>query len=302
MAVTHLKIEKKGAESIDEYLEYERIVGGDDKGKLFTPSQYEKYKKKMIPIRMNNRLYVCWASLKTGIECKQVGPETKCFCQHRYKQHKSDFEVLPTDRPFKLPCEELGCRCRSFSYIPRNGSQSIRCTCKHTTEEHSVVGAKKCQKTSCGCKKFYSQFTCGCGDPCSNHRMIIETKEERLSRGKPVGRDVPYKAMGGLTGFSSLADGYMRMDASGVGAPSMEILEQPSSAFDHPFLKMHDETLKGRGRGVTSSASSNEICKSTAALTLQEKEARDMDFFEQRYQERRKQEREAARKRVDKRR
>ena len=42
--------------------------------------------------------------------------------------------------------------------------------------------------------------------------MIIETKEERLSRGKPVGKDVPYKAMGGLTGFSSLADGYMRMD------------------------------------------------------------------------------------------
>ena len=59
--------------------------------------------------------------------------------------------------------------------------------------------------------------------------MIIETKDERQARGKPVGLDVPYKAMGGLTGFSSLADGYMRLDDSGVGPPPMEILQQPQS-------------------------------------------------------------------------
>lgn len=35
--------------------------------------------------------------------------------------------------------------------------------------------------------------------------------------GKPVGQDVPYAAMGGLTGFSSLAEGYMRLDDSGIG-------------------------------------------------------------------------------------
>ena len=32
-----------------------------------------------------------------------------------------------------------------------------------------------------------------------------------------MGRDVPYMAMGGLTGFSSLADGYLRLDDSGAG-------------------------------------------------------------------------------------
>jgi hypothetical protein len=43
-----------------------------------------------------------------------------------------------------------------------------------------------------------------------------------------VGQEgVPYAAMGGLTGFSSLMDGYLRLDDSGVGAPSKEWLEQP---------------------------------------------------------------------------
>ncbi len=57
--------------------------------------------------------------------------------------------------------------------------------------------------------------------------MIIETKEERAARGKPIGNAVPYQAMGGLTGFSSLADGYMRLDDSGIGAPSKQFLEKP---------------------------------------------------------------------------
>jgi Protein FAM221A/B len=47
--------------------------------------------------------------------------------------------------------------------------------------------------------------------------MITETKDERLARGHPVGMDTPYKGMGGLTGFSSLAEGYMRLDPSGRG-------------------------------------------------------------------------------------
>ena len=38
---------------------------------------------------------------------------------------------------------------------------------------------------------------------------------------------MPYAAMGGITGFSSLAEGYMRLDDSGIGAPSKEFLEKP---------------------------------------------------------------------------
>ena len=48
--------------------------------------------------------------------------------------------------------------------------------------------------------------------------MIVETKEEREARGHPTGWDgVPYQAMGGITGFSSLAEGYQRLDPSGRG-------------------------------------------------------------------------------------
>lgn len=47
--------------------------------------------------------------------------------------------------------------------------------------------------------------------------MTIETKTERQRRGHPVGHDVPYQAMGGITGFSSLCDGYERLDPSGKG-------------------------------------------------------------------------------------
>ena len=62
---------------------YFRIVGDDDGGVLFTPEQYKRYKQKMIPQRMRNRLFVSWAASPDGIECKMVGPETMCFCQHR---------------------------------------------------------------------------------------------------------------------------------------------------------------------------------------------------------------------------
>jgi hypothetical protein len=31
-----------------------------------------------------NRLYLCWRNEKQ-IECKMIGPETKCFCNHRFK-------------------------------------------------------------------------------------------------------------------------------------------------------------------------------------------------------------------------
>lgn len=59
-----------------------RIVGDDDGGKLFTPEEYEEYKRKVLPMRLQNRLYVSWRS-PTGMDCKLVGPETLCFCTHR---------------------------------------------------------------------------------------------------------------------------------------------------------------------------------------------------------------------------
>lgn len=45
----------------------------------------------------------------------------------------------------------------------------------------------------------------------------METKSERVARGRPVGWDVPYAAMGGLVGFSSLLEGHLGQGAAGSG-------------------------------------------------------------------------------------
>ena len=51
-----------------------------------------------------------------------------------------------------------------------------------------------------------------------DHRTLIETRTERISRGKPVVAESPsdiYQALGGLTHFSSLASGSVREEAVG---------------------------------------------------------------------------------------
>ncbi|XP_069069209.1 protein FAM221A-like [Pleurodeles waltl] len=259
------------AEAVQDYLEYRRIVGDDDQGKLFTPQEYEDYKKRVIPVRLRNRLYVSWRS-PTGMDCKLVGPETPCFCTHRYKQHKTDFEELPSERPIHLPCRVGHCQCKGYLYVPLNGTSPIRCRCKHFADDHSEANGHRCKKCST-CPGFHSSFTCGCGKPAYVHQTVVETKEERLAQGKPVGQDVPYAAMGGLTGFSSLAEGYMRLDDSGRGAQPLAFLESSGSRMDHPFLKAYAPQISGG-----SSSSSQAVSHVTS-------EEEDMAYFEKRYQE-----------------
>eukprot|EP00071_Canis_lupus_P023513 XP_013974689.1 protein FAM221A isoform X3 [Canis lupus familiaris] len=138
-----LTLPSGGAAAVDDYLEYRRIVGDDDGGKLFTPEEYEEYKKKVLPMRLQNRLFVSWRS-PTGMDCKLVGPETLCFCTHRYKQHKTDFETIPQQRPISLPCRVTGCPCRTYLYVPLNGTQPIRCRCKHFADQHSPAAGFIC--------------------------------------------------------------------------------------------------------------------------------------------------------------
>ena len=150
------------------------------------------------------------------MDCKLVGPETPCFCTHRYKQHKTDLEAIPKEHPISVPCRVSWCPCKSYNFVPCNGTQSIHCRCKHFSDQHSAAPGFPC-KTCSKCSGFHSCFTCGCGQPAYAHETVVETKEEHLAQGKPVGQDVPYAAMGGITGFSSLAEGYMRLDDSGIG-------------------------------------------------------------------------------------
>ncbi|XP_064907393.1 protein FAM221A [Columba livia] len=279
------------AAALDEYAEYRRIVGDDDGGKLFTPEEYEEYKRKVLPIRLQNRLYVSWRS-PSGMDCKLVGPETLCFCTHRYRQHKTDYEVIPEDRPICVPCRVSRCPCQSYHYVPLNGTQPIRCRCKHFADQHSAAPGFSCNSCS-KCSGFHSCFTCACGQPTYAHETVVETKQERLAQGKPVGQDVPYAAMGGLTGFSSLAEGYMRLDDSGIGAPSAELLESPITSMDHPFLKAF--------QGPSSSAQTVSQIAGSSSATGQvshgkHSEDDDMAYFEKRYQERLQKEKAAKRK------
>ncbi|KAH9489227.1 hypothetical protein Btru_058829 [Bulinus truncatus] len=290
----NLSLTGNSSASIDAYLEYRRIVGDDDGGKMFSPDEYELYKKRVIPQRIKNRLYTSFSN-SSGMDCKLVGPETVCFCTHRYKQHKTDFEEIPKERPILLPCHVSGCLCISFHFVPANGSQPIRCTCKHLSDEHSPKNPYICKRGGCTkCTGFRSSFTCACGSSYNEHCMIIETAEEREARGHPVGDAVPYQAMGGITGFSSLAEGYLRLDPSGRGAPSDEFLNQPITALDNPFLRSNVNSIKAhqlarKGQNALSGPEDPVFDDIEERISAVKKPGEsDMDYFERRYQERRK--------------
>ncbi|XP_075811474.1 protein FAM221A isoform X5 [Microtus pennsylvanicus] len=163
----------------------------------------------------------------------------------RYKQHKTDFETVPQQRPIELPCRVTGCQCKAYHYVPLNGTQPVRCRCKHFADQHSAALGFACNSCS-KCSGFHSCFTCACGQPAYAHDTVVETRQERLAQGKPVGRDVPYAAMGGLTGFSSLAEGYMRLDDSGIVGPSTQIssLRKPEEDDMAYFERRYQERIK----------------------------------------------------------
>ncbi|XP_061616895.1 protein FAM221A isoform X2 [Phyllopteryx taeniolatus] len=255
-------LDRSALKAADDYCEYRRIVGDDDGGVLFTTEQYEEYKRKMLPQRAKNRLYVSFG-VPGGIDCKLVGPETPCFFNPRprlcgvcmfspclrgfspgtpvsiphlkseclfllYKQHKTDFEIIPSERPLLLPCRMKKCLCSTYEYLPHIGTIPIRCQCKHLPEHHNETDGHLCK--TCDCSGFRSPYTCGCGQPSFNHQTLVETKSEREARGRPVGQDVPYAAMGGLTGFSSLLDGYIALEASGSSNESNDDCQERCTA------------------------------------------------------------------------
>ncbi|XP_077631475.1 protein FAM221A isoform X4 [Crocuta crocuta] len=214
-----LTLPSGGAAAVDEYLEYRRIVGEDDGGKPFTPEEYEEYKKKVLPMRLQNRLFVSWRS-PTGMDCKLVGPETLCFCTHRYKQHKTDFETIPQQRPISLPCRVTGCQCRAYLYVPLNGAQPIRCRCKHFADQHRAAPGFMC-------------------NACT---------------------------------------------------PSVEFLDSPVTSMDHPFLKAFQASSSSSPETLTDVGTSGQVA------SLKRPEEDDMAFFERRYQERIKMEKDAKQK------
>lgn len=195
-------------EHVAAYLEYDRIVGDADGGKLFTPEEYEAFKANAIAHRAN-RIYVCWRNMQTGMDCRSIGPSSPCFCGHRYKNHATD------NHNKKIFCKQAGCACALYDYVPIRGTQDCKCTCKHSYDVHNVTGKRKCKQGGCACAGFHTSLSCSCRDQYGVHQTVFETREERQAAGRPVdnlaGGGQGYEALGGLTSFSSLVDGVDRM-------------------------------------------------------------------------------------------
>ncbi|CAB1350699.1 unnamed protein product, partial [Coregonus sp. 'balchen'] len=158
---------------------------------IFSPEEYEEYKRTVLLKRLQNRLCVSFGR-PGGIDCKLIGLETPCFCTHRYKPHQTDFEEVPfgaTDSA-TMPVFE--------GYANLNGSQPVRCSCKHSAHDHSETTEHLCGKCTF-CSGFRSPYTCGCGHPSPAHQTLVKTRAEREARG-----------------WHSLTDGYLTLDDSGA--------------------------------------------------------------------------------------
>ena len=194
--VQHIKVGDH-TKDVQAYLDYYAIVGDDDNGKMMTDAEFEAYKKKVAGVRANH-LYVFYVN-KRGEECKAIGPSSMCFCKHRFRNH--NFDNVETK---KVNCKN--CKCKLFNYMPVHGSMDIKCACHHSYEDHDPV-TKKCLKCK-ACPKFSSNYTCDCGMPYDLHHTQIETRKERISKGKPVDSGNNLVAgIGGVGSFTSMVGG-----------------------------------------------------------------------------------------------
>ena len=172
-----IKFNSKNKADIQAYLDYINIVGNDDNGKLMSEKEYENYKKN-IKNQKREHYYVYWIN-STGFECKVIGPESMCFCNHRYKYH----DYNNTNNNKKIKCKKCPCKC--YEHVPCYGANDVKCLCHHSYREHDLF-SRQCKRRNCKCQKFNSKFTCNCGEGYDNHKTVIYTKEERMKNGKPV--------------------------------------------------------------------------------------------------------------------
>ena len=120
------------ADSVEAYLEYERVVGGADGGVLLTDEEYAAFRQSALE-RSERRLYVTWRNA-SGLDCKCVGPATLCECGHRYKEH-----TRLDGHGQELRCRAAGCLCASFQYLPSAGAWHAKCGCKHGAVRDSAL-------------------------------------------------------------------------------------------------------------------------------------------------------------------
>jgi len=196
---------------IDAYQEYTSLVGRLDGGRPLPEPVYEELRKRAAD--GSKRLYVYWRHT-SGLDCRAIGPQSMCFCGHRYNEH--DWSAFDTRQ---VRCKMPGCTCTCFNYVPVRGSQDLKCSRCHKsyTEHNPNHGCPGVKGT-----KFASSYTCSCTASYNEHETVFESREERARAGRPLDTGWMQKAeqeglpvchLGGITGFTSLADGIDRVYA-----------------------------------------------------------------------------------------
>lgn len=182
---------------------------------------YQELRQKAA--RPSRRLYVNWRCSSSGLDCRAVGPQSMCFCGHRYNEH--DWSAFETRQ---VGCKMPGCSCKCFSYVPVRGSQDLICSqCKRSYSEHRPDDHRCpsiCEPVSAGAtpsapRFFKSSYTCSCQETYNNHTTVFESRQERELSGRQVDagwmdqaakEGLPVCHLGGIVGFTSLADGMDR--------------------------------------------------------------------------------------------
>lgn len=253
-----LHVTATSADHIQSYWEYNRLVGESDGGVLLDERAYEDIRAKAREAA-KNRLFVTWTNRDTGMDCYNVGPDSRCFCGHSYKAH-----AWYNTESKEVHCRCPGCKCRGFDYVAGHGSWWIRCSCKHAHDEHRVDGVMgRCRHARCTCAKFYSPFSCACGDPWAQHSTVVQNLREWRRSGKPSENLVmgdaggTAAANGAVTRFTSLLPGVdrARLEA-GEALPFT----------DHGVVRLGIAGSMPEGAGVGSGAGSGEGVRGGAIL------------------------------------
>jgi len=209
-AGTAMFLPQDAMKHVDAYFEYRQLVGDSDGGRLLDEREYEALRERAAD--PERRLWVYWVEAESGLECKAVGPASTCFCGHRYREHT--WADYPETR--KLKCKMAGCTCHAFSYVPVKGSGDLKCSsCRQSYLDHDKR-TKKCKR---GKGSFTSSYSCSCNSSYDRHCTMVQTQQEREASGKATGTPwmqsaanagLPTAHMGGVGGFTSLADGIDR--------------------------------------------------------------------------------------------
>ena len=169
-------------EHLDAYHRYNMIVGEADGGNPLPEAQYRKLEKRCLEAA-KDRLFCTWRNMKTGMDCVNVGPMTRCFCGHSYRAH-----AFYRNQSKKVHCRVPGCKCTCFNYVYHRGGRAVKCQCKHDLEEHRDKNGRPIPCTHgdgrCMCNGFVPTVTCTCEQPATVHRTIFERRSERETSGR----------------------------------------------------------------------------------------------------------------------